>query len=64
MDRQGISCFEIYNEDTRDLLAPENRSRSHLVVREDARDAHQQVLGSVDDLVTLLRRENARRACA
>ena len=65
------SFIEIYNEDVRDLLASsrENKNSAPLTVREDANgnvrmDANQRVLKSVDDLVTVLRKGNKRRACA
>ena len=47
----------------------ENKNSAPLTVREDAdgnvrMDANQRVLKSVDDLVTVLRKGNKRRACA
>lgn len=66
------SFIEIYNEDVRDLLATggeESKNPSPLTIREDASgnvrvDANQQTLKSVDDLVKMLHKGNARRVCA
>ena len=65
------SFIEIYNEDVRDLLAnnEDHKNPTPLTIREDAAgnvrmDAQEMTLKSVKDLVSMLHKGNARRACA